>query len=35
LRLSALDLAVGPSIEQLAQTILDRLMDAAPAEPAA
>ncbi len=29
LRLSALDLAVGPSIEQLAQTILDRLTDAA------
>jgi NADPH:quinone reductase-like Zn-dependent oxidoreductase len=29
LRLNALDLAVGPSIEQLAQTILDRLMNAA------
>jgi acyl carrier protein len=35
LRLSALDLAVGPSIEQLAQTVLDRLTDAAPAERAA
>jgi acyl transferase domain-containing protein/NAD(P)-dependent dehydrogenase (short-subunit alcohol dehydrogenase family)/acyl carrier protein len=29
LRLNALDLAIGPSIEQLAQTILDRLTDAA------
>jgi hypothetical protein len=30
-----LDLAVGPSIEQLAQTILDRLTATAPAECAA
>ena len=35
LRLNALDLAVGPSIEQLAQTILDRLTNAAPEERAA
>ena len=35
LRLNALDLAVGPSIEQLAQTIIDRLTNAAPEERAA
>ena len=35
LRLNALDLAVGPSIEQLAQTIIDRLTNSAPEERAA